>query len=102
MPLGPDFLPVFQDVSEADARGARCMLLNYPNNPTGAVANARFFQDAVAFCRQHRILLIHDNPYVDYMYDAPTAASPLAVAGAKDVVVELFSFAKSFHMGGFR
>jgi aspartate/methionine/tyrosine aminotransferase len=102
MPLGPDFLPQFEAISEADAQRARVMLLNYPNNPTCAVAGPDFFAAAVAFCRRHGLLLIHDNPYVDYVYGAATAASPLAVEGAKDVTIELFSFAKSFHLGGFR
>ncbi|EFJ53276.1 aspartate aminotransferase [Volvox carteri f. nagariensis] len=79
-----DFLPRLDQLGAADLARARVMLLNYPNNPTSAVATTEFFQAAVDLCRKYGILLIHDNPYIDLC------------------VLELFSFAKSYHLGGFR
>ncbi|KXZ45825.1 hypothetical protein GPECTOR_50g619 [Gonium pectorale] len=102
MPLGPDFLPLLDALPEADLARAKVMLLNYPNNPTSAVATTAFFQRAVDLCRQHGILLIHDNPYVDLVFGDEPSPSPLCLPGGRDCVLELFSFAKSFHLGGFR
>ncbi|GIL75710.1 hypothetical protein Vretimale_15264 [Volvox reticuliferus] len=102
MPLGHDFLPLLEQVPAADLARARVMLLNYPNNPTSAVAPRAFFQDAVDLCRQHKILLIHDNPYIDLVFGTEPSPSPLCLPGGRDCVLELFSFAKSYHLGGFR
>eukprot|EP00775_Hariotina_reticulata_P005383 gene5383-5618_t len=68
----------------------------------GAVADVRFWQQTLDFCKQHDLLLIHDNPYVGQVYDAAAAPSPLSLPGAAKRCVELFSFAKSYQLGGFR
>ncbi|MDR7606722.1 MAG: aminotransferase class I/II-fold pyridoxal phosphate-dependent enzyme, partial [Armatimonadota bacterium] len=83
------------------ARRARVLILNYPNNPTAAVADLGFFARALDFCRRHDVFLVHDNPYVDMVFDGP-APSPLALPGARDRCVEFFTLSKSYHMGGFR
>jgi aspartate/methionine/tyrosine aminotransferase len=101
VPLDEQFLPDFSAVSAAQARRAKAMLLNYPNNPTAAVATEKFFEQALEFCQQHDLLLIHDNPYLDQVF-AGQAPSPLALPGGRERVVELFSFAKSYHLAGFR
>ncbi|GFR42358.1 hypothetical protein Agub_g3053 [Astrephomene gubernaculifera] len=103
LPLGPDLLPQLDRLTPQQLQAARVLLLNYPNNPTAAVASREFFQRAVDLCRQYGILLVHDNPYVDLVFDeSADSPSPLALPGGRDCVLELFSFAKSYHLGGFR
>ncbi|GLC55357.1 hypothetical protein PLESTB_000976200 [Pleodorina starrii] len=102
MRLGPDLLPALEQLGEAELAGCKVMLLNYPNNPTAAVATEEFFQRAVELCRQRGMLLIHDNPYVDLVFGSEPSPSPLCLPGGRDCVLELFSFAKSYHLGGFR
>jgi LL-diaminopimelate aminotransferase len=76
--------------------------LNYPNNPTGAVASLDFFTEAVDFCRQYDILLCHDAPYTDVTFDGYEAPSVLQVPGAKDVAIEFHSLSKTYNMAGWR
>ena len=96
------YLPDLEAVAPVDARRAKALVLNYPNNPTAGVADDAFFDRAIAFCRDHDLLLIHDFPYVDTVDGVASAPSVLARPGALDVAVELYSASKSFHMGGFR
>jgi LL-diaminopimelate aminotransferase len=84
------------------ARRARLMWLNYPNNPTGAVAPLDFLAEAVDFCRRHDFLLCFDAPYCDICFDGYVAPSILQIPGAKDVVLELNSLSKSHNMAGWR
>ncbi|NQU74820.1 MAG: aminotransferase class I/II-fold pyridoxal phosphate-dependent enzyme, partial [Planctomycetes bacterium] len=76
--------------------------LNYPNNPTTAVAPLDFFAKAVEFGRQNDILIAHDNSYCENVYDDYQAPSILQVDGAEDVAVEFFSLSKAFNMTGWR
>lgn len=99
---GRDFLPDFDAVADADLRTARLLFLNYPNNPTGAVADRAFFERAVAFCREHGLLLVHDAAYAEITFDGFVAPSPLQVAGARECVVEFGSLSKPFNMTGWR
>ena len=78
------------------------MWLNYPNNPTGATADLDFLAQAVAFCRQHDILLCFDAPYCDVCFGEYRAPSILQVPGARDVAVEFNSLSKSWNMAGWR
>jgi LL-diaminopimelate aminotransferase len=78
------------------------MWINYPNNPTGAVAPMSFFDEAVNFCRRHDILLCHDAPYADVCFDGYNAPSLLQVPGASEVAVEFNSLSKSHNMAGWR
>ncbi|WP_291427057.1 aminotransferase class I/II-fold pyridoxal phosphate-dependent enzyme [Deinococcus sp.] len=78
----------------------RVLLLNYPNNPTSAVADLQFFQQAAAWCREQGTLLIHDHPYADLTFGDYRA--PSALQTGLSGVVELHSLSKTHHMGGFR
>ncbi|WP_424952423.1 aminotransferase class I/II-fold pyridoxal phosphate-dependent enzyme [Deinococcus sp.] len=103
LPLRPEhgFLPVLADVP-ASLR-PRALLLNYPNNPTSAVASLDFFRATAAWCRARGTLLIHDHPYAELSYagSGPDVA-PSALQAGTEGVVELHSLSKSHHMGGYR
>lgn len=96
------WLPDLNAISEEAAQRARLMWVSYPNNPTGAVAPLSFYEDAVAFCRRHDILLCSDLPYADVTFDGYDAPSVLCVPGAKEVTLEFNSLSKSHHMAGWR
>ncbi len=81
---------------------ARLMFLNYPNNPTGAVAPEGFFEKVVELAKEHEFLVVHDNAYSETTYDGYVAPSFLATPGAKEVGVEVFSLSKGFNMTGWR
>jgi len=100
MSLGENLLPDLWAVPEEVAKRAKAVLLNYPNNPTAALASQDFFSNTLQFCERYDLLLIHDNPYLDQALE-PTP-SPLALPGGQQRVVELFSFSKSYHLAGFR
>ena len=104
MPLAPElgFAPDL-DAIDADALGrARLLFLNYPNNPTGAIAPDGLFERVVELAREHEILVVHDNAYSETTYDGYVAPSFLATPGAKEVGVEVFSLSKGFNMTGWR
>ncbi len=103
-PLLPErgFAPDLDRVPEEVAARARLMFLNYPNNPTGAVAPDGFFEEAVDFARRNEILVIHDNAYSETTFDGYVAPSFLATPGAMDVGLEVFSLSKGYNMTGWR
>lgn len=94
------WLPDLEALGKQDLSRVKIMWINYPNMPTGAAAPAGFFEKLIAFARQHRILIVNDNPYSFILNDQP--ASILAVDGAKDVAIELNSLSKSNNMAGWR
>lgn len=96
------FLPVLSDIPTDVARAAKLMFLNYPHNPTGAIATSEFFADAVRFAREHDILICHDCAYSEVGYDEYRAPSILQTPGAKDVAIEMHSLSKTFNMTGWR
>ena len=104
LPLLPDnnFLPELQNIPEQHLKRAKMLWLNYPNNPTAATVNLDFFRRAVAFARQHDLLVCHDAAYTQVTYDGYQAPSILQVAGAKDVAVEFNTLSKSHNMAGWR
>ena len=104
MPIKPEnnFLPVFSDIPVTILAKSRLMVLSYPHNPTSAIAPLSFFQEAVAFCQQHNIVLVHDFPYVDLVFSAETLPSILQADPEKSVSIEFFTLSKSYNMGGFR
>ena len=103
-PLRPeqDFLLELERVPEAVLRRAKLVFVNYPNNPTAAVATPEYLERTVAICRRHGILLAYDNAYCDLTYDGYRAPSIFEVPGARDVAIEFFSLSKSFSMTGWR
>ncbi len=96
------FLPQLADIPIAVLEQARMMVLSYPHNPTAAVAPREFFQQAVAFCQRHNLVLVHDFPYVDLIFEPAVVPSVLQVDVAKSVSIEFFTLSKSYNMGGFR
>jgi LL-diaminopimelate aminotransferase len=104
MPLLPErgFLPDLDAIPEEVARQAKLLWINYPNNPTGALATLEFFEELVAYCQQYDILLCHDHAYSEMAYDGYKPPSVLQVAGAKDVAIEFHSLSKSYNMTGWR
>jgi len=103
MPLREEngWLPVLEDIPPDVRRNSKLMWLNYPNNPTGAVAPLSFFEDVVAFASEHDILIAQDAPYCELYFGDPPP-SILQVRGAKGVAVEFHSFSKTFNMTGWR
>jgi acetylornithine/N-succinyldiaminopimelate aminotransferase len=123
-----DFLPVLSDIPASVVAQSRMMVLSYPHNPTAAIAPLSFFKEAVAFCQQHNIALVHDFPYVDLVFDGTgdwglgigdwglgtgdweknlshaqsLVPSILQADLDKSVSIEFFTLSKSYNMGGFR
>jgi len=84
------------------AKRAKLLWLNYPNNPTGAVADLDYLARCVAFAREHDILLCYDNPYCDVTFDGYVAPSILQIPGAREVAIEFNSLSKTYNMAGWR
>ncbi|MGV6943591.1 pyridoxal phosphate-dependent aminotransferase [Sphingobacterium kyonggiense] len=100
--LSPDlnWLPDLEALEAQDLSNVKLMWINYPNMPTGALANQHFFERIIAFGKKHQILICHDNPYSFILNDSPQ--SIMAVPGAMDVAIELNSLSKSSNMAGWR
>jgi len=96
------FLPDLDAVPGDVARRATLMWLNYPSNPTSAVAGLDFFERAVAFARKHEIAIVHDMAYSEVSYDEYVPPSFLQARGARDVAIEVHSLSKSYNMAGWR
>ena len=96
------FLPDFNKIPNEVADKSKLMFLNYPNNPTGAIATLEFFEEAVHFAKKHDILVCHDLAYSEMAYDNYKAPSFLEVKGAKDVCIEFNSLSKTYNMTGWR
>ncbi len=96
------FLPDLDSIPEWILERSRLLWLNYPNNPTGAIAPISFFEKVVAFARKHQILVAHDAPYADVCFDGYKAPSILQVPGAKEVAIEFNSLSKTYNMAGWR
>lgn len=96
------FLPDLEAIPSQVLARAKVLWLNYPNNPTGAVADLDYFKKVIAFAKQHDLVVAHDAPYTDVGFDGYRAPSILQVSGAKEVAVEFNSFSKAFNMAGWR
>src|SRR5207245_1918422 len=96
------FLPDLAAIPADVLRRARLLWLNYPNNPTAAVATDDFFREAVELCREHDIVLAYDAPYTEIAFDGYHAPSVLQVEGAREVAVEFHSLSKTYNMTGWR
>ncbi len=102
LPMLPErgFLP---DLGSAPVgERTKVLWLNFPSNPTAAVADLGFFEEAVAFCRRHDLLLLHDAAYSEITFDGYVAPSVLQVPGASEVAVEFGSTSKLYNMTGWR
>ena len=96
------FLPDLGIVPQPVLKRAKLMYLNYPNNPTGAVASSEFFKQVVDFAMKNNIIVIHDSAYGALTYDGYKPLSFLSVEGAMDVGLEVHSLSKAFNMTGWR
>lgn len=99
---GNAFLPDLDAIPSEVLARARVLYLNYPNNPTGAVATKEFFSKVVDFARRNDLIVIHDNAYSEITFDGYVAPSFLESPGAADVGVEIFSLSKGWNMTGWR
>jgi LL-diaminopimelate aminotransferase len=104
VPIRPEhgYLPILRDIPSDVAKRATAMYLNYPNNPTGAVATPAFLKELVEFARTNDIAVCYDNPYSEIVFEGERPLSFLSIPGAKDVGVELNSLSKPFNMTGWR
>jgi LL-diaminopimelate aminotransferase len=104
MPLTEEngFLPDLEAVPAGVARKAKLMWINYPNNPTAAVADLDFFDRVVAFAREYDVAVCHDAPYTEVSFDGYRPVSFLQAKGARDVGVEFHSLSKGYNMTGWR
>jgi LL-diaminopimelate aminotransferase len=104
MALEPEhgFIPDLGAIDEDVLHGSKLMYLNYPNNPTGALAPKGFFERVVEFARAYDLLVVHDNSYSEIVFDGRSAHSFLETPGAKDVGIEVFSLSKGYNMTGWR
>jgi LL-diaminopimelate aminotransferase len=104
MPLTHEnnWLPDLDAIPHEVAQRARLMWLNYPNNPTAAVADRDFLERAVAFCRRHDIILCHDAPYSEIAFDGYRPLTLFEIPGAKEIGLEFHSLSKTFNMTGWR
>ena len=96
------FLPDFDAVPADIADKAKLLFINYPSNPTSAVADIAFFERVVAFAKQHDIVVVHDMAYSEIAYDEYVPPSFLEASGARDVGIEVHSLSKSYNMTGWR
>ncbi|MGI6285382.1 LL-diaminopimelate aminotransferase [Neomoorella humiferrea] len=96
------FLPDLREIPSDVARRAKLMFLNYPNNPTGAVADLKFFQEVVEFAKNYDLIVCHDAAYSEITYDGYRAPSFLQTPGAKEVGIEFNSVSKPYNMTGWR
>lgn len=96
-----NFLPKLSDISEEVLKKTKVLLINYPNNPTAAIASRGFFEEVISFAKRHNIVIINDAAYASIVYGKPYL-SILQVEGAMDVAIELHSLSKSFNMTGWR
>jgi len=96
-----NFLPDINAIDKEELKKAKLLYINYPNNPTGAVATADFFKKVIEFAKKHNIVVVHDAAYAALSYNGKPL-SFLSIDGAKDVGVEIHSFSKAFNMTGWR
>ena len=97
-----DYLVDFSEIPTDIAKKAKTLWVNYPNNPTGAIAPMSFFQEAVQYCKEYDIALLHDAAYTEVTYDGYVAPSVLQVDGAMEIAMEFHSLSKTANMTGWR
>lgn len=97
-----NFQPDLESIPPDTAAQAKLLVLNYPNNPTAAVASSTLLEEAVSFCRRHQILLVHDLAYGELYFGTKRPPSLLQIPGAKEIGVEFHTLSKTFNMAGWR
>jgi LL-diaminopimelate aminotransferase len=97
-----DYLVELGELPEDVLRRVRLVFLNYPNNPTSAIAPRDYLERTVQLCRDRGIIIAYDNPYCDLTFDGYRAPSIFEIPGAREISVEFFSLSKSFSMTGWR
>ncbi len=97
-----DFLPDLKAIPAHVLNKAKLLWINYPNNPTGAVADLDFFNKVAEFARQHNLAVCHDGPYTEVAFDDYQPVSFMQAEGAKEIGVEFHSLSKSYNMTGWR
>jgi LL-diaminopimelate aminotransferase len=97
-----NFLPDLEQIPQEICNKAKAFFLNYPNNPTGACATASFFAQLVTWAKKHQILIVHDNPYSEIVFQGGKKLSLLQTENAKDIAVEFNSLSKPYNMTGWR
>lgn len=97
-----NFLPDLTSISQDVLNNAKILWINYPNNPTAAVADLGFYNGVVEFAKKNDIVVCHDGPYSEVAYDGYQPVSFLQADGARDVGVEFHSLSKSYNMTGWR
>jgi len=104
MPLTAErqFLPDLDAIPQDVLKRAKVLWLNYPNNPTGAVAELDFFNRAIEFARRNNLAICHDGPYTEVAYDGYKPVSYLQANGAREAGIEFHSLSKSYNMTGWR
>lgn len=104
MPLKAEnqFLPDLSLIPEEIARKAKLLWVNYPNNPTGAIASLEVFAELIAFCKEYDILLCHDHAYSEMAFEGYKPPSVLQIPEAKEIAVEFHSLSKAYNMTGWR
>lgn len=96
------FLPDYNEIGEERLERAKLLLLNYPNNPTGAQATRGFFDETVALANKHDVCVVHDFAYGGIGFDGQKPPSFLQSKGAKEIGVELYTLSKTYNMAGWR
>lgn len=96
------FLPDLNAIPKEICKRAKLLYLNYPNNPTGAVATKEFFEEVIAFAKEHKIIVVHDAAYAALTFHGKEPLSFLSIPGAKEVGIEVQSLSKAFNMTGWR
>jgi LL-diaminopimelate aminotransferase len=97
-----DWLADFESTPAGVLAKAKMMFISYPNNPAAVSAPVEYFDRAIAFCKEHDLLLVHDNAYSEIGFDGNRPTSLLERPGARDVAIELFSCSKAYNMTGWR
>ena len=96
------FLPDLKAISPDAAKRAKIMFINYPNNPTAAVATREFFEEVVAFAEEHNVIVCHDAAYSEMAFDGYKPMSFLEIDGSRSVGIEFHSLSKTYNMTGWR
>ncbi len=104
LPIHPEnhFLPDVEAIPKAVLKRSKMLFLSYPHNPTTATADLKFFKRIVAWATRHRVMVVHDFAYSDFVFDGHRAPSILEVPGARDVSVEFHTLSKSYSLPGIR